>query len=196
MSENKKPEDEWILPDSPIDDTEEVVDKREFLDDNDVDIFKKKSCEKTVEERIKTSRSLKIKHNKWNHVDYMEDQRDEKVRIDPNNCTFTSSFENVEFEKAFHNVIKNSKYKPIFLGEESVAINYHILNDLLFYCYGKLKRDYPLTHIFVLMCEYCGVGIPAMWKRLSSYLQMQMLKELKEISNLPNDIIDNEFKIF
>ena len=48
------------------DDDEVAVDKRTFLDENGVDIYTKKSGEKTVEERIKTSRTLKIKNNKWN----------------------------------------------------------------------------------------------------------------------------------
>ena len=58
-----------------IEDDEIAIDKREFLDENGVDIYSKKSGEKTVEERIKTSRTLKIKNNKWNQVDYTEDFR-------------------------------------------------------------------------------------------------------------------------
>ena len=47
-----------------IDDEEDIaVDKRDFLDNDGVNIFSKKSGEKTVEERIKTSRTLKIKNN-------------------------------------------------------------------------------------------------------------------------------------
>ena len=55
-----------------------AIDKREFLDENGVNIFSKKSGEKTVEERIKTSRTLKIKNNKWNQVDYTEDFSNDK----------------------------------------------------------------------------------------------------------------------
>lgn len=181
---------------SPVDDNETVVDKRTFLDENGVDIFKKKSSEKTVEERIKTSRTLKIKHNKWNQVDYSEDYGDEKITIDPQACQFSSSFEDVEFEKKFHDIIKNSKYKPILLGDEKVSINYQVINDMVIYIYARMKRDYSLTQIFVLICEYCGVGLPAMWKRLSSYLQMQILVELRETSKLPNELLENNIKLF
>ena len=41
--------------------------KRVLLDENGVNIYEKSSKEKTVEERIKTSRSLKIKYNNWNN---------------------------------------------------------------------------------------------------------------------------------
>ena len=61
------------LENIPIEDDDIAIDKREFLDDNGVDIYSKKSGEKTVEERIKTSRSLKIKNNRWNQVYYTED---------------------------------------------------------------------------------------------------------------------------
>ena len=47
------------LENIPIEDDDIAIDKRDFLDDNGVDIYSKKSGEKTVEERIKTSRSLK-----------------------------------------------------------------------------------------------------------------------------------------
>ena len=87
--------------DSPIDDTNEI------LDENGVDIFTKKSSEKTVEERIKTSRSLKIKHNKWNQVDYAEDLSNDKITIDPQCCHYNSSYEDVEFQKEFQNIIVN-----------------------------------------------------------------------------------------
>lgn len=180
----------------PIDDNEKVVDKREFLDENGVDIYKKKSSEKTVEERIKTSRSLKIKHNKWNQVDYTEDYTEEKITIDPRACQFTSSFEDVEFEKKFHEIIKNSKYKPILLGDDKVSINYQVINDMVIYIYARMKQDYSLTQIFVLICEYCNVGLPSMWKRLSSYLQLQILTELKETSKLPMDLLENNIKLF
>ena len=92
----------------PIEDDDIAVDKREFLDDNGVDVYSKKSGEKTVEERIKTSRSLKIKNNKWNQVDYTEDFANEKITIDPHSYQYNSSYEDVEFEQAFHNIIKNS----------------------------------------------------------------------------------------
>lgn len=180
----------------PVDDDEEVVDKRVLLDEEGNDVYKKKSCEKTVEERIKTSRTLKIKNNRWNQVDYTEDYNEEKITIDPRSCQFTSSFEDVEFEKKFHEIIKNSKYKPILLGDERVSINYQVINDMVIYIYARMKKDYSLTQIFVLICEYCGVGIPAMWKRLSSYLQMQILTELKETSKLPNELLDNHVKLF
>ncbi|MCM1218922.1 MAG: hypothetical protein NC548_30950 [Lachnospiraceae bacterium] len=180
----------------PIDDNEKVVDKREFLDENGIDIYKKKSSEKTVEERIKTSRSLKIKHNKWNQVDYTEDFTEEKITIDPRACQFTSSFEDVEFEKKFHEIIKNSKYKPILLGDDKVSINYQVINDMVIYIYARMKQDYSLTQIFVLICEYCNVGLPSMWKRLSSYLQLQILTELKETSKLPLDLLENNIKLF
>ena len=45
-----------------IDDEEDIAeDKRDFLGNDGENIFSKKSGEKTVEERIKTSRTLKIK---------------------------------------------------------------------------------------------------------------------------------------
>lgn len=204
--------DEIWEHDGPIDDDEIVIDKREFvnddyeddeqtskktiLDENGNDIFKKKSSEKTVEERIKTSRSLKIKHNKWNQVDYQDDYNDEKIVIDPQSCITSSSFEDVEFEKKFHEIIKNSKYKPILLGDEKIVINYQIINDMVIYVYARMKKDYSLTQIFVLICEYCGVGLPAMWRRLSSYLQMQILIELRDFSKLPNELLANDVNLF
>ena len=39
------------LENIPIEDDDIAIDKREFLDDNGVDIYSKKSGEKTVEER-------------------------------------------------------------------------------------------------------------------------------------------------
>ena len=192
MAKNDK---EWEH-DSPIEDNEKVVDKRVLLDENGVDIYKKKSCEKTVEERIKTSRSLKIKHNKWNQVDYMEDYVEDKITIDPHTCQFNSTFEDVEFEKKFHEIILNSKYKPILLGDEKVTINYQVINEMVTYVYARMKKDYSLTQIFVLICEYCGVGLPAMWKRLSSYFQMQILSELKDMSKLANEVLKNDVNLF
>ena len=50
-------------------DEEVVIERSKFLDENGVDIRTKKSKDKTIDERIKTSRSLKIKYNKWNQID-------------------------------------------------------------------------------------------------------------------------------
>ena len=192
MAKNEK---EWEH-NEPIEDDERVVDKRILLDENGNDVYKKKSSEKTVEERIKTSRTLKIKHNKWNQVDYTDDYVEEKITIDPQACQFSSTFEDVEFEKKFHDIIKNSKYKPILLGDEKVTINYQVINDMVVYVYARMKKEYSLSQIFVLICEYCGVGLPAMWKRLSSYFQMQILTELKETSKLPNELLKNDVNLF
>ena len=159
-----------------IEDDEIAIDKREFLDENGVDIYSKKSGEKTVEERIKTSRTLKIKNNKWNQVDYTEDFSNEKITIDPHSYQYNSSYEDVEFEKTFQKIIENSKYKELLLGEEKVSVNYQIINDIIIYCYPKMKQDYTMAQLFVLVCEYCGVGLQTMWKRLSTYLQIQILK--------------------
>ena len=186
--------DNWEQ-ENPIEDTI-VNDKRVLLDENGKNIYKKKSSEKTVEERIKTSRSLKIKHNKWNQVDYTEDYTEEKITIDPKSCQFNSTFEDVEFEKKFHEIIKNSKYKPILLGDDKVTINYQVINDMVIYVYARMKRDYSLSQIFVLICEYCNVGLPAMWKRLSSYFQMQILTELRDMSKLPNELLKNDVNLF
>ena len=186
--------DNWEQ-DNPIEDTI-VNDKRVLLDENGKNIYKKKSSEKTVEERIKTSRSLKIKHNKWNQVDYTEDYTEEKITIDPKSCQFNSTFEDLEFEKKFHEIIKNSKYKPILLGDDKVTINYQVINDMVIYVYARMKRDYSLSQIFVLICEYCNVGLPAMWKRLSSYFQMQILTELRDMSKLPNELLKNDVNLF
>lgn len=186
--------DEWENENNtPIDDSQ---DKKILLDKDGNDVYKKKSCEKTVEERIKTSRSLKIKHNKWNQVDYTDDYNEEKITIDPRNCQFSSTFEDVEFEKKFHNIIVNSKYKPILLGDEKIVINYQIINDLVIYVYARMKQDYSLCQVFVLICEYCGIGLPAMWKRLNSYYQMQILTELTETSKLPNELLKNDVNLF
>lgn len=180
----------------PIDDNEEVVDKREFLDENGVNIFTKKSKDKTVEERIKTSRSLKIKHNKWNQVDYTEDFGEERITVNPQYYQSSTSFEDVEFEKRIHEIIKNSKYSAILLGDEKITINYQVVNDIIIYCYARLKNEYTLVRIFVIICEYCGIGLQSMWKRLSSYLQMQILQELSEVSKLPRELLENDIKLF
>lgn len=189
-------ESDWEL-NEPIDDNDIVVDKREFLDENGVNILTKKSEDKTVEERIKTSRSLKIKHNKWNQVDYTEDYMEDRITINPQYYQSSmNSYEDVEFEKAIHETIQNSKYSTILLGDEKTTINYQVVNDIIIYCYARLKNRYSLVRVFVIICEYCGIGLPAMWKRLSSYLQMKILQELSEVSKLPNEIIDNDIKLF
>lgn len=181
-----------------IDDDNGTSDKREVLDNNGVNIYSKKSEDKTVEERIKTSRSLKIKHNKWNQVDYTEDYGDDKITINPNYSHSSTSFNDVEFEKKVHEIIRNSKYNSIFLGDERVSINYQIVNEMIIYIYARIKNEYTLAKLFVFICEYCNIGLTSMWKRLSSYLQMQILIELRDISKLPSDVLDSEtdYKIF
>lgn len=180
-------------------DEEVVVDRREFLDKNGVDIFKKKSAEKTVEERIKTSRSLKIKYNKWNQVDYTEEKHDDKISIDNSFMESMMTYEDLEFEKKFHEIIRNSKYKAILLNSEfdKMVINYQIINDILLYTYARMKDEYSLTRIFVLVCEYCGTNLQTMWKRLSSYMQKKILEELCEFSSLPDiELNQNTNKLF
>lgn len=180
-------------------DEEVVVDRREFLDENGVDIFKKKSAEKTVEERIKTSRSLKIKYNKWNQVDYTEEKHDDKISIDNSFMESMMTYEDLEFEKKFHEIIRNSKYKAILLNSEfdKMVINYQIINDILLYTYARMKDEYSLTRIFVLVCEYCGTNLQTMWKRLSSYMQKKILEELCEFSSLPDiELNQNTNKLF
>ena len=92
-------------------DEEIVLKNHKLVDENGVDISKKKSSEKTVEERIKTSRSLKIKYNRWNQVDFTEDNyQQDKITIDKDYSEQKmSSFDDVEFEQKFHEIIKNSK---------------------------------------------------------------------------------------
>ncbi len=167
--------------------------KRVLLDENGVNIYEKSSKEKTVEERIKTSRTLKIKYNNWNSVDYCEDNM-ETFTIDPMACQFRSTWEDVEFEKKFYDIIFNSKYKPLLLGEDKITVNYQTVNEILFFIYAKMKVDYSLSQILVMLCEYCGINIQTMWKKLSSYAQMEILKELREVSRLPKD--DEENKLF
>ena len=181
----------------PIDDEDDIaIDKRDFIDENGVNIFSKKSGEKTVEERIKTSRTLKIKNNKWNQVDFTEEFTNDKITIDPQSYQYNSSYEDVEFEKTFQRIIENSKYKELLLGEDKVTINHQVINDIIIYCYPKMKQDYTMAQLFVLVCEYCGVGLQTMWKKLSSYLQIQILEDLKEVSRLPNEILNNNVKLF
>ena len=167
--------------------------KKVLLDENGVNIYEKSSKEKTVEERIKTSRTLKIKYNNWNSVDYCEDNM-ETFTIDPMACQYRSSWEDVEFEKKFYDIIFNSKYKPLLLGEDKITVNYQTVNEILFFVYAKMKVDYSLSQILVMLCEYCGINIQTMWKKLSSYAQMEILKELREVSRLPKD--DEENKLF
>ena len=121
---------------------------------------------------------LKIKYNNWNNVDWCEDNV-ETFTIDPMNCQFRSTYENVEFEKKFYNIIFNSKYKSLLLGEEKITVNYQIVNEILFFLYAKMKVDYSLSQILVMLCEYCGINIQTMWKKLSSYAQMEILKVLR-----------------
>jgi hypothetical protein len=169
----------------------ETSGKRVLLDENGVNIYEKSSKEKTVEERIKTSRSLKIKYNNWNNVDWCENTG-ENFTIDPMACQFRSTWEDVEFEKKFYNIIFNSKYKSLLLGEEKITVNYQIVNEILFFVYAKLKVEYSLSQILVMLCEYCGINIQTMWKKLSSYAQMEILKELSEVSKLPRETGENK----
>jgi hypothetical protein len=177
-------------------DEEIVLRNHKLVDENGVDISKKKSSEKTVEERIKTSRSLKIKYNKWNQVDFTEDNyQQDKIAIDKDYSEQRmSSFDDVEFEQKFHEIIKNSKYKAILLDDdcEKVVINYQIINDILLYIYARMKNEYTLSKIFVMVCEYCGINIQTMWKRLSSYIQKTILEELSEYSQLASLELDKE----
>ena len=169
----------------------ETSGKRVLLDENGVNIYEKSSKEKTVEERIKTSRSLKIKYNNWNNVDWCENTA-ESFTIDPMACQFRSTWEDVEFEKKFYDIIFNSKYKSLLLGEEKITVNYQIVNEILFFVYAKLKVEYSLSQILVMLCEYCGINIQTMWKKLSSYAQMEILKELSEVSKLPREVGENK----
>ena len=169
----------------------ETTGKRVLLDENGVNIYEKSSKEKTVEERIKTSRSLKIKYNNWNNVDWCENTG-ENFTIDPMACQFRSTWEDVEFEKKFYDIIFNSKYKSLLLGEDKITVNYQIVNEILFFVYAKLKVEYSLSQILVMLCEYCGINIQTMWKKLSSYAQMEILKELSEVSKLPRETGENK----
>ena len=169
----------------------ETSSKRVLLDENGVNIYEKSSKEKTVEERIKTSRSLKIKYNNWNNVDWCENTA-ESFTIDPMACQFRSTWEDVEFEKKFYDIIFNSKYKSLLLGEDKITVSYQIVNEILFFVYAKLKVEYSLSQILVMLCEYCGINIQTMWKKLSSYAQMEILKELSEVSKLPRETGENK----
>ena len=55
-----------------------------------------------------------------------------------------------------------------------------------------MKVDYSLSQILVMLCEYCGINIQTMWKKLSSYAQMEILNELREVSKLPKDSEENK----
>lgn len=172
-----------------------VLEKKKIVDENGVDIFTKKSKDKTVDERIKTSRSLKIKYNKWNQVDFTEDNQQDKIVIDKEYSEQNmSSFEDVEFEKKFHDIIKDSKYKALLLDDdcEKVVVNYQVINDILLYTFGKMKKEYTLSKIFVMVCEYCGINLQTMWKRLSTYMQRTILEELSEYSSLPGLELNKE----
>lgn len=171
---------------------------KKILDKNGVDIFKKKSKDKTVDERIKTSRSLKIKYNKWNQVDFIEDSRPEKVTIDENYSKRQYTIEDIAFEKMFHEIISNSKYKAILLNTEfeRVQISYRTINDILLYAYSRMKGEYTLSRIFVMVCEYCGINIQTMWKRLSLYIQNRIMEELSEFSHLPEMELNKDEKLF
>ena len=139
------------LENTPIEDDDIAIDKRKFIDDNIVDIYSKKSGEKTVEERIKTSRSLKIKNNRWNQVDYTEDFSNEKITIDPHSYQYNSNYEDVEFEQTFHNIIKNSKYKELLLGDDRQTITYQTINDIIIYCYHIFLGIVPHRIIILQM---------------------------------------------
>ena len=176
---------DFELDDLDLENIEES-NKRILLDENGVNIYDKSSKEKTVEERIKTSRTLKIKYNNWNNV--------ETFTIDPMACQFRSTWEDVVFEEKFYDIIFNSKYKSLLLGEDKITVNYQIVNEILFFVYAKLKVDYSLSQILVMLCEYCGINIQTMWKKLSSYAQMEILKELREFSKLPKE--NDEINLF
>ena len=180
----------------PIEDDEIAIDKRDFIDEDGNDIFLKKSFDKTVEERIKTSRTLKIKNNRWNQVDYTDEYTPDKLTIEPGSYQYNSTFEDIEFEQKFYDTIENSKYKELLLSGEKKQINYQVVNDIIVYCYSQLKPEYTLARIFVIVCEYCGVGLNAMWKRLSAYLQTQILEDLSEVSKLPKELLNNGIKLF
>ena len=119
------------LEDEIIEEDDIAVDRRSFLDDDGIDIYTKKSGEKTVEERIKTSRTTKIKHNNWNNVDYAEDLGTEKITINPHSCQYRSTYEDVEFEKKFQKIIENSKYKELLLGELLKELGKNSCGDLI-----------------------------------------------------------------
>jgi hypothetical protein len=191
MTDNK-----WYDIDDPTPNDDEIVIDKRKLDKNGVDIYTKKSGEKTVEERIQTSRTLKIKHNKWNQVDYTEDLSNDKIMVDPQCCQYNSTYEDVEFQRLFQSIIENSKYKAILLGDDKVTINYQIVNDIILYCYARMKRDYTMAQICVQVCEYCGVSLSVAWKKLSGYVQLQVLEDLKEVSKLPNELLYNKVKLF
>lgn len=189
-------DNKWYDIDDPTPNDDEIVIDKRKLDENGVDIYTKKSGEKTVEERIQTSRTLKIKHNNWNQVDYTEDFSNEKIAVSPQCYQYNSTYEDVEFQRLFQKIIENSKYKAILLGDDKVTINYQIVNDIILYCYARMKQDYTMAQICVQVCEYCGVSLPVAWKKLSGYVQLQVLEDLKEVSKLPNELLYNKVKLF
>lgn len=164
------------------DEDEEEIDEARF----------KSSAEKTREEKIRTSRSKKIKHNNWNNVDYEEDIDTSRIVIDPDFQAHNTSFEFSAFEKDFQEVMEKSKYNHIFHENERVVIDYDVLNEMLYYFYGQLKSNYSMTYVFVALCEYCGLNIAIAWKKLSSYIQGMLLKELSEYSNLPKELLNGK----
>ena len=193
-------DDTYSGPEDGEEDNDEVViERRPVLDENGVDIFKKRSKDKTVDERIRTSRSLKIKYNKWNQVDFTDEKRQDRITIDDRyyNPQAPASVEDTEFEERFHEIIRDSKYKAILLSEsDKIVVTYQIINEILLYTYAKLKNEYSLTRLFVLVCEYCGINIQTMWKKLSSYIQRKILEELCEYSSMAKKALDAENKLF
>ena len=75
----------------------------------------KSSAEKTKEEKIRTSRSKKIKHNNWNNVDYEEDIDTSRIVIDPNFQANNTSFEFSAFEKDFQGLWKSQNTTIYFM---------------------------------------------------------------------------------
>ena len=43
-----------------------------------------------------------------------------------------------------------------------------------------------------MVCEYCGINLQTMWKRLSTYMQRTILEELSEYSSLPGLELNKE----
>ena len=39
----------------------------------------------------------------------------------------------VEFENKFYDIIFNSKYKSLLLGDEKITVNYQTVNEILFF---------------------------------------------------------------
>ena len=121
-----------------------------------------------------------------------------KIVIDPQYNAYNSTVEDIEFEKKFHNILISSKYYSILFPEngEKSTISYQTVNDILLYVYARMKKEYTLVQVFVMLCEYCGITLSTMWKLVNSYYQKQMLEELTEISKLPKEFLDNNVKLF